>query len=667
MPGRTPTRLPLVLSALAMMFTGVQSQTFPGAETTRTLGRTNSTTGQPTPPVNAGEFVTRAGSTLLLAGREFRFAGSNEYFLQPEMAYRNEAGVREVLDKAVTLGLTVVRAHGFNDHPVPGDDPAVIQSAPGVFIETNLVALDKAVAEARARNLRLIFNLTNNWTAYGGIRRYVQWKLNRAPAPDEYGLFYTDETIKGWFKGYVSMLLNRTNTVTGLKYKDDPAIMAWELGNELRNGGNANALLAWEIELASYIKSIDPNHLVADGGEGFDDNAALYAGISNSYAVRGDEGCSFHRMVNIPDIDLVSYHLYPSNWGLNDTTDVEIWIRVHQQLARAPGKVAYLGEFGKRAGGDPPNCDRAIGRQFDSERAQIFERWLKLAWAGNLTSGQMVWQLFYDARPDCDGFAVYYPEDTQTTTTLKKYATAMNHPPLATVSAASYIGPIVAAESIVSAFGVELAPRVETASSRPLPNELAGVKVMVTDSMGREWAAPLFFVSTSQINYQIPPSAVSGGALAKVLRDGQLASSGTITIMPIAPGLFSANSDGHGVAAALALRMREDGAQSYEPVAQFDQALNKFVAMPIDLGVESEQVFLILYGTGLHFRSEISAVKATVGGEEVEVLYAGEQGDFVGLDQANVRLSHGLKGRGELEVTLKVDGKSTNTVRINVK
>jgi uncharacterized protein (TIGR03437 family) len=89
--------------------------------------------------------------------------------------------------------------------------------------------------------------------------------------------------------------------------------------------------------------------------------------------------------------------------------------------------------------------------------------------------------------------------------------------------------------------------------------------------------------------------------------------------------------------------------------------------MPIDLGVESEQVFLIPYGTGLHFRSEISAVKATVGGEEVEVLYAGEQGDFVGLDQANVRLSHGLKGRGELEVTLKVDGKSTNTVRINVK
>src|SRR5262245_624375 len=640
----------LILSALILTYNRTYAQTIPGM----------------VPPIKAGEFVTRAGSTLLLAGREFRFAGSNEYFLQPELAYRNEAGVREVLDKAVRLGLTVVRAHGFNDHPVPGNDPAVIQSAPGVFNETNLVALDRAVAEAKARNLRLIFNLTNNWTAYGGITRYVQWKLNRTPNSNELGLFYTDETIKGWYKDYVKMLFNRTNTATGIKYKDEPAIMAWELANELRNRGNANALLEWEAEMAAYFKSLDPNHLVADGGEGMDDNAALYPGISNRYAVRGDEGCSFNRLVKIPDLDLVSFHLYPSNWGLNDTTDVEIYIRGHHQLARADGKVAYLGEFGKRAGGDPPNCNRAIGRQFDSARAQIFERWLKFSVEDTVASGQMVWQLVYDARPDCDGFAVYYPEDTQSCETLQKYAMAMNQSPLATVSAASYVGPVVAAEAIVSAFGVGLAPGVESASSLPLPTELAGVKVAITDGQGMGWVAPLFFVSPSQINYQIPPAAASGGALAKVLRDGQQTASGTLTIAAIAPGLFSANADGKGVAAALALRIKADGTESYQPVARFDQMQNKFVAEPIDLGAESDQVFLILFGTGFHFRSDTSAVKAMIGSDEIDVSYAGPQGGFVGLDQANVRLSRNLKGKGEVDVVLQVDGKSSNMLRINI-
>src|SRR5262245_56700430 len=136
MRGQFLIRLAFVLSALSFGLIGAQAQTLP----------TNPTTINAPPPIKPGEFVTRAGSTLLLAGREFRFAGSNEYFLQPENAYGNEAGVREVLDKAVTLGFTVVRAHGFNDHPVPGNDPAVIQSAPGVFNEANLVALDKAVA-----------------------------------------------------------------------------------------------------------------------------------------------------------------------------------------------------------------------------------------------------------------------------------------------------------------------------------------------------------------------------------------------------------------------------------------------------------------------------------------------------------------------------------------
>ena len=112
---------------------------------------------------------------------------------------------------------------------------------------------------------------------YGGIRRYVAWQLGRVPVQSEWGLFYTSDTIKTWFKNYVRMIIERTNTVTGIAYRDEPAILAWELGNELRNPsvGGADALVQWTGEMATYIKQLDANHLVADGGEGFDDDAEL--------------------------------------------------------------------------------------------------------------------------------------------------------------------------------------------------------------------------------------------------------------------------------------------------------------------------------------------------------------------------------------------------------
>jgi uncharacterized protein (TIGR03437 family) len=131
--------------------------------------------------------------------------------------------------------------------------------------------------------------------------------------------------------------------------------------------------------------------------------------------------------------------------------------------------------------------------------------------------------------------------------------------------------------------------------------------------------------------------------------------------------LFSANASGQGVAVGAALRVKADGTQSFEPIAQFDQAQNRFVAVPIDLGPESDQVFLVLFGTGLRFRSALSAVSARVGGVDSPVLYAAEQGVFVGLDQINLRLARALAGRGEVDVAMTVDGKAANALRINVR
>ncbi len=235
------------------------------------------------------------------------------------------------------------------------------------------------------------------------------------------------------------------------------------------------------------------------------------------------------------------------------------------------------------------------------------------------------------------------------------------------VSAASFNEAPLAAESIATAFGVELAATTQAAAVFPLPAELAGTKVVVRDSAGVDRLAPLFFVSPAQINYQMPEGAVAGPATVIIARRDGATAIGATQITAVSPALFTANSSGDGVATALVLRVKADGSQSYEPVALFDPAQNQFVAVPIEMGDENDQVFLVLFGTGLRHRSLLSEVKARIGGLDAEATYAGAQGGFAGLDQINLRIPRGLTGRGEVEIAVKVDGAAANAVRVSIR
>ena len=240
-------------------------------------------------------------------------------------------------------------------------------------------------------------------------------------------------------------------------------------------------------------------------------------------------------------------------------------------------------------------------------------------------------------------------------------------PSVASVSAASFAAGPLAPEAISAAFGPSLAANAQTAGELPLPTQLAGVSVRVRDSLSVERLASLFFVSPRQINYQIPSGTAGGQAIVTVTSGSAVLAAGVAVIANVAPGLFSANADGQSVAAAVVLRIKADGAQIFEPVAQFDAGLNRFVAAPIDLGPASDQVFLALFGTGFRFRSALSAVKAAIGGTDSEVLFADAAPGFVGLDQINVRLPRSLAGRGEIDVALSVDGRAANKVRVSVR
>ncbi|MEP7270149.1 MAG: cytochrome c peroxidase [Acidobacteriota bacterium] len=237
-------------------------------------------------------------------------------------------------------------------------------------------------------------------------------------------------------------------------------------------------------------------------------------------------------------------------------------------------------------------------------------------------------------------------------------------PAITSVSAASFAMGTVATESIIAGFGADLAAATAVAETLPLPTTMGGVSVTVRDALGAERPAPLFFVSPLQINYQVPPGTALGEASVTVYRGGNSVATGMLQVAAVSPGLFLVDA---GIPAAFVLRVKADGAQINEPVAQFNAATSHYELVPIDLGPETDQLFFVGFGTGFRNRSDLSAVAAVLGGATSEVLFAGAHGNLIGLDQINLRIPRSLAGRGIVDLILQVDGKASNPATLNVR
>ncbi len=85
------------------------------------------------------------------------------------------------------------------------------------------------------------------------------------------------------------------------------------------------------------------------------------------------------------------------------------------------------------------------------------------------------------------------------------------------------------------------------------------------------------------------------------------------------------------------------------------------------MGGDGDQLFLILYGTGLRYRNSLQGVTVKMGGVDAQVLYTGPQGALAGLDQINILVPRSLAGRGEMEIVMIVDGQQANVTRVNIK
>jgi len=235
------------------------------------------------------------------------------------------------------------------------------------------------------------------------------------------------------------------------------------------------------------------------------------------------------------------------------------------------------------------------------------------------------------------------------------------------VSSASYRdNDSLAPESLASIFGSGLAASVVIAQSTPLPQNLGGVSVSMADSTGITRSAPLLAVSPGQINYQVPVGTSPGSATLTIVQNGAQMGTAKVLIAAIAPGLFTVDGTGSGLAAAVVQRVHRDGTQSFEAIENFDSNSKEFVPLPIDLSSQTDQVFLLLFGTGLRLHGSAPVV-ASIGNLSVNASYAGAATEFAGLDQVNVRLPSQLAGSGTIPVTLNVDGLVSNRVRIAIR
>lgn len=312
----------------------------------------------PSPAAAGDRFVTRDGTQLKLGNKQFRFAGTNIYWLGLDenvggVDYPTYFRIRDALDTAKAMGMTVVRSHmlASSGHP-----KTLLPSTTGPINDQAFHTVDYAIAYAGKLGIRLILPLTDNWAYYHG---------GHGDFTKPYGLpdsaFYTDPRVIADYQRYVRQVMQHRNPLTGKRLVDDPAIMAWELGNELEG-----MTPSWINENAALFSSWTPRQLIAAGRRFDIDPDTLQA----------------------PDVDIVDVHYYPPTAAK---------VQADAAAVAASGKVYVAGEYASTAASgellDPLVADRNV-------------------------SGMLSWSLFghHDRHgfvQHDDGFTFHYPGDDE--------------------------------------------------------------------------------------------------------------------------------------------------------------------------------------------------------------------------------------------------------------
>lgn len=334
-------------------------------------------------------FVKTSGSRFIFNGEPFYFFGFNAYYLQSEAAKGKRYIVDETLEAAKQLSVSVIRTWAFYEGNE--NDSSAIRFSPSGYNERGLQALDYVVYKAKESGIKLILTLANNFNDFGGIAEYIKWAGAYLHGSYSHNDFFKNDSIKAWYKDYISRILNRKNIYTGIAYKEESAIFSFELINEASSGGAYEyaSIKEWYEEMSAYFKQINANHLLSTGEIGYDEKTERYHNPdlfynSEYFLLNGYKGTSFYENSSIKNIDYASFHLYPNGWRIHPGAGA-MWIEDHQRIAESFEKPALLGEFGLKQ-------DRTY-----------YRNWLKELIKHGSKSG-LVWQYKHPDVVNSDGY-----------------------------------------------------------------------------------------------------------------------------------------------------------------------------------------------------------------------------------------------------------------------
>ncbi|MDL2221754.1 beta-galactosidase [Parabacteroides sp. OttesenSCG-928-N08] len=305
-------------------------------------------------------FVQRKDAHFELNGKPYYFIGTN-YWFGAILGSTGEGGNRDrlirELDLMKELNITNLRvlvgADGVAGQAVKARP--TLQQAPGVYNDSIFDGLDFFMAELGKREMHAVLFLNNSWEWSGGYGQYLEW-AGKGSVPEkgvqdwpvfvEHVAKYAEcDSCHAMFMNHIREVVSRTNRYTGKPYSEDPALMAWQIGNEPRvfSDSGKEAFVKWLKEAAALIKSLDANHLVSIGNEGTmgsEGDMALYETI--------------HADANV---DYLTIHIWPKNWSWIDSNRVpesidialektDLYIQEHLAVAKRLNKPMTIEEFG---------------------------------------------------------------------------------------------------------------------------------------------------------------------------------------------------------------------------------------------------------------------------------------------------------------------------------
>ena len=402
------------------------------------------------------EIITKEGVELIKDGKPYHYIGTNMWYASV-LGSEGEGGNRErlcrELDHLKSIGVTNLRILTGPDAGSALANPAkpYLQTAPGVLNDTILHGLDFVIAELDKRGMDAVIYLNNAWDWSGGYGFYLK-ECGYGDSPDtnvpggysEYvdycANFSREPKAIEMYYSYIKAIVSRTNSITGRSYKDEPAIMAWQLCNEPRPFAkdNKEAFAKWISKAAALIKSIDPNHLVSTGSEGY---IGCEVDMELCEKIHADS-----------NIDYLTIHIWPVNWGWaprsnpdsgigNACIESGNYIAEHIELAKKLNKPLVIEEFGYSrkdniSGTEPTTESRDIFYSFIFEQVKnSVEQNLPIAgcnfwgWGGNGRPRDLVWRAGDDYLSDPphepQGWYSVFDCDTTTIEIIKEYSKAI--------------------------------------------------------------------------------------------------------------------------------------------------------------------------------------------------------------------------------------------------